>query len=76
MERGYLRDVCCECCDAGTDGLNPGEEVLLRQNSGTRRTIVGQSRIGIIRRGARRGARIIRALGVIRELVGQWSWGL
>lgn len=67
MECGDLRDVCCECCDAGSDGFNPGEEVFLSEDVGTGRAIVGEPVVG---------AGVIRASGVVRELVVQRSGGL
>ena len=67
VKRGDLRDVRCECCDAGTDGFNAGEEVFLREDVGTGRAIVGQSVVG---------SGVVGASGVIRELVGQRCGGL
>lgn len=67
MERGDLRDVCCECCDAGSDGFDPGEEVFLREDVGTGRAIVGQPVVG---------AGVIGAAGVVRELVVHRHGGL
>lgn len=67
VEGGDLRDVRCEGSDAGSDGFDTGEEVLLREGAGAGGAKVRQPVVG---------AGVIGATGVVREFVVRRSGGL